>query len=52
MAAFEWADFAEMDVVLNKENELIVCHDPFLSLVSDIAQHPEFKDRKSERKLN
>lgn len=50
-AALQYADFVEMDVVLAKNNELVVCHDPFLSLVSDIASHPEFEGRKKLRKI-
>jgi len=45
-ASCQWADFVELDVVLNKNGEAIVCHDVFLSKVSDVAQHPEFADRK------
>lgn len=41
----------ELDVVLNKNGEAIVCHDVFLSKVSDVAQHPEFADRKKIREL-
>lgn len=49
-AALQWADFVEMDVVLCKGNGIIVCHDPFLSKVSNIEEHPEFQDRKKVRR--
>lgn len=43
------ADFLEFDVVLTKDQELLVMHDPFLSRVTNIADFPEFSDRKSQR---
>jgi len=39
MAALEFADFVEMDVVLCKD-EVIVSHDTFLSRLSDIHNYP------------
>lgn len=40
-----------MDVVLNKEGHPIVCHDAFLSLVSNIKMKEKFENRKCTRTL-
>lgn len=48
-AAIELIDYIELDVVLTKKGELIVCHDVFLSTVSDIADFPQYLDRKKTR---
>ncbi len=40
------ADFIEPDLVLTKDGHLIARHDYYLSGTTDIADHPEFSDRK------
>ena len=47
-----YTDFIELDVVLTKENDTLVMHDPFLSRITDIESHPEFATRKRERQFD
>ncbi|WP_426342180.1 glycerophosphodiester phosphodiesterase [Pseudoduganella sp. S-14] len=44
------ADAIEPDVISTKDGVLIARHDPNLAFSTDVAQHPEFADRK--RKLS
>lgn len=46
------ADFIEPDLVITKDGVLIVRHEPFLSGTTDVADHPEFADRKTKRMLD
>ncbi|CAD8158167.1 unnamed protein product [Paramecium octaurelia] len=50
-SALQFSDFIELDVVLNKDRLPIVCHDTFLSLVSDVKKHYKFENRKQSRIL-
>ncbi len=43
------ADYIEPDLVMTKDGHLVARHDIYLSGTTDIADHPEFADRK--RKL-
>lgn len=49
VAIYGKTDFVEMDVVLTKDKQLLVMHDPYLSRVTNIEDFPEFFDRKSTR---
>lgn len=40
------ADYIEPDLVLTKDGHLIARHDYYLSGTTDVADHPEFADRK------
>ena len=40
------ADFIEPDLVMTKDGALIARHDRYLSSTTDVADHPEFADRK------
>ncbi len=40
------ADFIEPDLVLTKDGVLVARHDVYLSTTTDVADHPEFADRK------
>ena len=44
-AVEDGADVIECDVLLTKDLQLICLHDPLLSYVTDVADHPEFADR-------
>jgi glycerophosphoryl diester phosphodiesterase len=46
------ADFIEPDLVITKDGVLIVRHEPFLSGTTNVADHPEFADRKVKRNLD
>ena len=43
------ADFIEPDLVITKDGNLIVRHDRYLSTTTDVAKHPEFAARKTEK---
>lgn len=43
------ADFIEPDLVMTKDGVLIARHDHYLSATTNIADHPEFADRKRVR---
>lgn len=43
------ADFIEPDLAMTKDGILIVSHDAYLSETTDVADHPEFADRKVKR---
>ncbi|WP_020399139.1 glycerophosphodiester phosphodiesterase family protein [Kordiimonas gwangyangensis] len=40
------ADYIEPDLVMSKDGHLVARHDVYLSHTTDIADHPEFADRK------
>lgn len=40
------ADYVEPDLVLTKDGHLVARHDVYLSSTTDVADHPEFADRK------
>ena len=41
------ADFIEPDLVMTSDGVLVARHDPWLSDSTDIADHPEFSDRRT-----
>ena len=44
------ADYIEPDLVMTSDGVLIARHDLYLSATTDVADHPEFADRKTTRK--
>jgi len=46
------ADFIEPDLVSTKDGVLIVRHEPMLSGTTDVADRPEFANRKTTRKID
>lgn len=48
-AIAQGADFIEPDLVMTSDGVLIARHDLYLSATTDIADHPEFADRKVAR---
>ncbi|OLY78622.1 Glycerophosphodiester phosphodiesterase GDPD6, partial [Smittium mucronatum] len=46
MAAFESADYIEPDVVVTKDQVLVVLHNEWLSDTTNVASIPKFADRK------
>ncbi len=43
------ADYIEPDLVFTKDGHLIVRHDHYLSDTTDVADHPEFASRKTQK---
>lgn len=48
LALEQGADVIEPDLVMSADGVLIVRHDPYLSTSTDIANRPEFADRRTE----
>lgn len=48
-AIAQGADFIEPDLVMTQDGVLITRHDPYLSDTTNVADHPEFADRKKKR---
>ncbi|HEX7783337.1 MAG TPA: glycerophosphodiester phosphodiesterase [Sphingobium sp.] len=46
------ADFIEPDLVLTKDGVLVVRHENEISGTTDVAEHPEFADRKATKKID
>ena len=46
LAIEQGADYIEPDLVVTKDGHLVARHDVYLSSTTDIAEHPEFADRK------
>ena len=51
-AIFMGADFIELDVVLTKDLDVLVMHDPFLSKITNIEDFPQFESRKKIREYD
>ena len=49
LALNEGADVLEPDLQVSADGVLIVRHDPYLSTSTDVADRPEFADRRAER---
>ena len=43
------ADYIEPDLVLTKDGQMIARHEPMIGGTTDVADHPEFADRKTTR---
>jgi glycerophosphoryl diester phosphodiesterase len=46
------ADVIEPDLVLTADGELLARHEPMLSGTTDVAEHPEFADRKTTKMVD
>ncbi|WP_051815529.1 glycerophosphodiester phosphodiesterase family protein, partial [Glycomyces tenuis] len=46
------ADVVEPDLVLTADGELLARHEPMLSGTTDVAEHPEFADRKTTKTID
>ncbi|SMF64526.1 glycerophosphodiester phosphodiesterase [Pseudobacteriovorax antillogorgiicola] len=49
IAVLQGADFIEPDLVMTKDGHLVARHDNLLDLSTDVAQRPEFADRKTTK---
>ena len=52
LAARMGADFMEPDVVITKDGVLVCRHEPEIGGTTDVAEHPEFADRRTTKQLN
>ncbi|GAA1145786.1 glycerophosphodiester phosphodiesterase [Kribbella jejuensis] len=52
LAARMGADFIEPDLVSTKDHVLVARHEPEIGGTTDVANHPEFKDRKKTKVLD
>jgi glycerophosphoryl diester phosphodiesterase len=46
------ADYIEPDLVMTKDGKLIARHEPMIGGTTDVADHPEFADRKTTRSVD
>jgi glycerophosphoryl diester phosphodiesterase len=46
------ADYIEPDLVISKDGALIIRHENNIAATTDIARHPEFADRKTEKLID
>lgn len=51
-AILQCADYIEPDLVSTKDGVLVARHEPEIGGTTDVAQHPEFADRKTTRNLD
>jgi glycerophosphoryl diester phosphodiesterase len=51
-AVADGADFIEPDLVISKDGVLIIRHENNIAGTTDIAKHPEFADRKTEKMVD
>src|SRR6186713_1985367 len=51
LAAKLGADFIEPDLVSTKDHVLVARHEPEISQTTDVADHPEFADRKTTKTI-
>lgn len=52
LAILEGADYIEPDLVMTKDGHLIARHDNVLDLTTDVADHPEFANRKATKTVD
>lgn len=52
LAIEQGADFIEPDLVLTKDGILVARHENEISETTDVADHPEFADRKTEKRID
>ena len=52
LAILQGADYVEPDLVMTRDGELVARHDNELGLTTDVAQRPQFADRKRTQAVN
>ena len=52
LAVEQGADYIEPDLVMTKDGVLVDRHEPEISGTTDVADHPEFADRKTTKNLD
>ena len=51
LAIEQGADYIEPDLVITKDGVLVARHEPEITGTTDVADHPEFADRKTTKRL-
>lgn len=51
-AIADGADFIEPDLVISKDGVLVVRHEPNITETTDVAKHPEFATRRTEKVID
>ena len=46
------ADYIEPDLVSTKDHQLVVRHEPAIGATTDVADHPEFADRRTTKVID
>jgi glycerophosphoryl diester phosphodiesterase len=52
LAARQGADYIEPDLVITRDGVLVARHEPEISTTTDVADHPEFADRRTTKLLD
>ena len=52
LAARMGADYIEPDLVSTKDHQLVVRHEPAIGATTNVAQHPEFADRRTTKVID
>ena len=52
LAVEQGADFIEPDLVMTKDDVLVIRHENEISGTTDVAEHPEFADRRATRAID
>jgi glycerophosphoryl diester phosphodiesterase len=52
LAIEQGADFIEPDLVMTRDGELVARHENNIAETTDVASHPEFKDRKATKTID
>src|SRR3954468_17534889 len=52
LAARMGADYIEPDLVSTKDHVLVVRHEPEIGATTDVAQHPEFANRRTTKTID
>jgi glycerophosphoryl diester phosphodiesterase len=51
-AIADGADFIEPDLVISKDGVLVIRHEPNIADTTDVARHPEFAGRRTEKQVD
>ena len=51
-AVLQGADYIELDLVSTRDGHLIARHDNLLDLTTDVAEFPEYRDRRAEKTVD
>jgi glycerophosphoryl diester phosphodiesterase len=52
LAAEQGADYIEPDLVITRDGVLVARHEPEISTTTDVADHPEFADRRTTKVID